>query len=193
MGLCLELCVYVIIYVSIYSDLHTSFYVLYGSLYRVFIQPSILYIYVMRKARIRTILGFLLPKPRIRALCNNPRIAHKNLGSEDLLCKPRIRTQSSRITQPNLGHPRQQTHDRARKAARPSAATWVRCSGWPSCFACAIDRGFFAADGRTALRVRSIVGSLTRMTELLCVCDRSWVCCGGWPRFGCVLPRMAEV
>ena len=40
---------------------------------------------------------------------------------------------------------------------------------------CAIDRGFFAADGRTALHVRSIVASLTRMAELLCVRDRSWV------------------
>ena len=55
----------------------------------------------------------LLPKPRIRALRYNPRITHANLGSEDLLCKPRIRMQSSRIAQPNLGHPRQQTHDRS--------------------------------------------------------------------------------
>ena len=33
----------------------------------------------------------------------------------------------------------------------------VRSREWPSCFACAIDRGFFAADGRAALLVRSIV------------------------------------
>ena len=65
-----------------------------------------------------------------------------------------------------LGHPRQRNHDRshaqsssairgkeatidrARKAARPSAATNPRCRGWPSCFACAIDHGLVAADGR---------------------------------------------
>ena len=94
------------------------------------------------------------------------RICYANLRSADLLRKPRIRTQSSRIAQPNLGHPRQQTHDRshtqsssairgkeatidrARKAARPSAAMNPRCRGWRSCFACAIDRGFVAADGR---------------------------------------------
>ena len=39
----------------------------------------------------------------------------------------------------------------------------------------------------TRLRARSIVGSLTRMAELLCVRDRSWVCCRGWPRFGCAI------
>ena len=38
-----------------------------------------------------------------------------NLGPADLLRKPRIHTQSSRIVQPNLGHPQQQTHDRSRK------------------------------------------------------------------------------
>ena len=25
---------------------------------------------------------------------------------------------------------------------------WLRFCGWPSCFACAIDRGFVATDGR---------------------------------------------
>ena len=142
----------------------------------------------------------LLRKPRIRALRNNPRIAHANLGSEDLLRKPRIRG----FCCTNLGSARNHlgsrnqtsairgnkpTIDRARKAARPSAATWVRCSGWPSCFACAIDRGFFAVDGRTALPVRSIVASLTWMVELLCMRDRSWVCCRGWPRFSCAIPE----
>ena len=101
----------------------------------------------------------LLRKPRIRALRNNPRIAHANLGSEDYLRKPRIRG----FRCANLGSARNHlgsrsqtsairgnkpTIDRALKATRPSTATWVRCSGWPSCFACAIDRGFVAADGR---------------------------------------------
>ena len=85
---------------------------------------KVCHIYVKHKVRIRTIRGFCCA----------------NLGSKDLLRKPRIRTQSSRIAQPNLGHPRQQTHDqsrkqsssaiggneakidRASKAARPSAA-----------------------------------------------------------------------
>ena len=116
---------------------------------------------------------------------SDPRMLLRNLGSARNHLGSRNQTSAIRVNKPTI--------DRARKAACPSAATWVRCSGWPSCFACAIDRGFFAADGRTALRVRSIVASLTRMTKLLCVRDRSWVCCGGWPRFGCVLPRMAEV
>ena len=114
MGLCLELCVYVIIYVSIYSDLHTTFYVLYGSLYRVFIHPSILYIYVMHKARIRTILGFCCPNLGSE-LCAIILGSHTQTSDPRMLLhKPRIRTQSSRIAQPNLGHPRQQTHDRSR-------------------------------------------------------------------------------
>ena len=101
-----------------------------------------------------------------RTQTSDPRICCANFGSTDLLRKPRIRTQSTGIAQPNLAHPRKQTHDRsrtqsssairgkevtidrARKAARPSAATNPRCHGWPSCFACAIDRGFVAVDGR---------------------------------------------
>ena len=50
--------------------------------------PCGLYIYIRRKVRIWTILGFC---------CTN-------LGSEDLLRKPWIHTQLSRIAQPNLGH-----------------------------------------------------------------------------------------
>ena len=136
--------------------------------------------YVMRKVRIRTILGFCCANLGSE-LCNNPGIAHSNLGSARNHLGSRNQTAAIRGNKPTI--------DRARKAARPSAATWVRCSGWPSCFACSIDRGFFAADGRTALRVRSTVASLTRMAELLCVLDRSWVCCRGWPRFGCAIPE----
>ena len=182
MGLCLELCVYVILYVSIYSDLHTTFYVLYGSLYRVFIQPFILYIYVMHKARIRTILGFCCPNLGSE-LCAIILGSHTQTSDPRMLLrKPRIRTQSSRIAQPNLGHPRQQTHDRSRTqsslAIRGNVGSLQRmaellcvrdrswllfCRGWPNCFACTIDRGFVDADGRAALRARSIVGLLTRM------------------------------
>ena len=76
----------------------------------------------------------------LRTQTSDQRICCTNLGSADLLRKPRIHTRSSRIAQPNLSHPRQQTHDRsrkrsssairrnkattdcARKAVRPSAA-----------------------------------------------------------------------
>ena len=150
---------------SIYSDLHTTFYVLYGSLYRLFIQPFILYIYVMHKARILTILGFCCPNlgSELYAI-----ILGSHTQTSDprmLLRKPRIRTQSSRIAQPNLGHPRQQTHDRSRtqssSAIRGNVGSlqrmaellcvrdrsWLLCRGWPNCFACTIDRGFVDADG----------------------------------------------
>ena len=72
----------------------------------------------------------LLRKPRIRALRNNPRIVHANLGSARNHLGSRNQTSAIRGNKPTI--------DRARKAARPSAATWVHCSRWPSCFACAL-------------------------------------------------------
>ena len=147
--------------------------------------------------RIRTILGFLLRKARIRALRNSPRIAHANLGSEDLLRKPRIHTQSSRIAQPNLGHPQILLRIIIIitiylliiiVASRAGVRARLR------------DRScFFAADGRAASRVRSFVGSLPQKVELLCAHDR----CGFVSADGRaaslarsivgLLPRMAEV
>ena len=157
MGLCLELCVYVIIYVSIYSDLHTTFYVLYGSLYRVFIQPSILYIYVMRKARIRTILGFCCPNlgSELYAIIlgshtqtSDPRICCANLGSARNHLGSHNQTSAIRVnTQPNLGHPHQQTHDRSHT--------------------------------QSSSAIRGNVGSLQRMADLLCVRDRLLLLCRG--------------
>ena len=44
--------------------------------------------------------------------------------------------------------------------------SWFLCREWPSCFACTIDRGFVAANGRAALLARSIVGLLLRMAEV---------------------------
>ena len=35
--------------------------------------------------------------------------------------------------------------------------SWVRCHEWPGCFVCAINHGFFAANGRAALLVQSII------------------------------------
>ena len=90
----------------------------------------LIYIYVKRKVRIRTILGFFRANLGSELWRNNPRIARANIGSADLLRKPRIHMQSSRIAQPNLGHPRQQTHDRSRKrsssAIRRNEATTYR-------------------------------------------------------------------
>ena len=105
-------------------------------------------VYVMRKVRIRTIQGFFCANLGFelcaiilgsRTQTSDPRI---------LLRKPRIRTQSSRIAQPNLGHPRQQTHDRSRTQT------------------CAIDCGFDDANGRAALCAQSIVGLLPQMAEV---------------------------
>ena len=58
-----------------------------------------------------------------RTQSSDPRICCANLGSADLLRKPQIRTQSSRIAQPNLGHPRQQTHDRSRTQSSSAYAS----------------------------------------------------------------------
>ena len=142
------------------------------------------YVYVMRKVRIRTILGFCCANLGselctiilgLRTQTSDPRI---------LLRKPRIRTQSSRIAQPNLSYPRQQTHDRSRtqssSAIRGNVGSlqrmaellcvrdrsWLLCHGWTNCFACEIDRGFVDTDGRAALHARSIVGLLPRMAEV---------------------------
>ena len=113
----------------------------------------------------------LLRKPRIRALRNNPRIAHANLGSEDLLHKPRIhgfccadlgsaRNHLGSRNQTSAIRGNKPTIDRSRKTAWPSVPR---------------QREFVAADGRAALRTRSIVASLPRMAELLCLCNRSWL------------------
>ena len=51
-----------------------------------------------------------------------------------------------------------------------------------------IDGGFVAANGRAALRVRSMVASLPRMVELLCMRDQWWLRCRGWSNcFACAI------
>ena len=83
-------------------------------------------------------------KPRSSAATNTRSIAHaKQLGHPRQRSHDRSYTQSSSAIRG-----KEATIDRARKAARPSAATNPRCRGWPSCFACAIDRGFVDADDR---------------------------------------------
>ena len=104
----------------------------------------------------------LLRKPRIRALHNNPRIAHANLGSEDLLCKPRIRG----FCCANLGSARNLLGLRNQTSAIRGNKPTIDCA---------------------RKRAQAIVASLTRMAELLCVHNRLWICCRGWPRFGCTI------
>ena len=160
------------------------------------------YIYVKCKVQIRTILGFAVQTSDpsfgviilgLRTQTSDPRICCANLGSPDLLCKPRIHTQSSRIAQPNLGHPWQQTHDRLRKRSssaihrneaitdrtckvvRPSAAKSHERShskaAHPST-ATKHNRSRSRAHTLRLCRQRwlTIVGSLPRMAELLCEC-----------------------
>ena len=45
--------------------------------------------------------------------------------------------------------------------------SWLVCHGWPSCFACAIDRAFIAVIAElAALLARLIMGLLPRMAEV---------------------------
>ena len=164
-------------------------------------------VYVKRKVRIRTILGFCCANVGSELWCNNPGIVHANIGSEDLLRKPQIHTQSSRNAQPNLGHPWQQTHDRlckrsssaihrneattdrARKAVRPSAAkSHERLHSKAAHPSTATEHNRTHSRALTLWLCRqrwlTIVGSFPRMVELLCERYRSWVCCRRWPRFG---------
>ena len=127
-----------------------------------------------------------------------------------MLRKPQIHTQSSRIAQPNPGHPWQQTHDRlrkrsssainrneattdcARKAVRPYAAKSHERSHSKAAHPSAATKHNRSRSRAHALRHcrqrwLTIVGSLPRMAELLCERYRSWVCCRGWPRFGCAM------
>ena len=112
----------------------------------------------MHKVRIQTIRGFCCANLGSELLRNNPRIAHANLGS--------------RIVQPNLGHPWQQTHNRSRmqssSAIRVNEAT--------------IDRA--------RLRARSIVGLLPRMAEVWLRDPRRL---HADPRFAQQNPRMVRI
>ena len=88
---------------------------------------------------------------------------------------------------------RQRNHKRSYvQAARPSAATKhdrsrSRARTLTLEATMVNDCGFVATDGEAALRAQSIVGSLPRMAKLLCERNQSWVCCHGWPRFGCAI------
>ena len=100
-------------------------------------------IYVKRKVRIRTILGFCCANLGSELWRNNPRIALANIGSEDLLRKPQIRGFAAQTSNPwiccanlkstrnHLGSRNQTpatrgnkpTIDCASEAARPSTET----------------------------------------------------------------------
>ena len=98
-----------------------------------------------------------------------------NLGSARNLLGSRNQTSAIRG--------KEATIDRARKATRPSAATNPRCREWPSCFACAIDRGFVAADGRGLVACGSEV----------CVRDPRIIAQSSDPRFAQQNPRMVRI
>ena len=120
-----------------------------------------------------------------RVQTSDPRICCANLGSTDLLRKPRIRTQSSRIAQPNLGHPRQQTHDRSRtQSSSAYASTKPRSIAHAKQFGHPRQRSYDRSRTKISSAIRGNEPTLPRMAELLCVRDRSWVCCRGWLRFG---------
>ena len=107
-------------------------------------------IYVMRKVRIRTILGFCCA----------------NLGSElcAIILGSRTRTSDPRISCANLGSARNHLGSRNQTPAirgnNPQSIAHAKQLGHPR------QRGFVAADGRAALRARSIVASLPRMAEV---------------------------
>ena len=123
-----------------------------------------------------------------RTQTSGPRICCANLGSADLLRKPRIRTQSSRIAQPNLGHPRQQTHDRSRtQSSSAYASTKPRSIAHAKQFGHPRQRSYDRSRTQSSSTIRGNEPTLPRMAELLCVRDRSWVCCRGWTRFGCAI------
>ena len=99
--------------------------------------------------------------------------------------------QSSGIAQPNLGHLRQQTHDRSRtqssfllhksRIRTQSSGIAQPNLGHPR------QRSHDRSRMQSSSAIRCNEPTLPRMAELLCVRDRSWVCCRGWPRFGCAI------
>ena len=132
----------------------------------------IIHVYVKRKVRIQTILEFCYANLGSKLWRNNPRIAHANIGSEDLLHKPRIHTQSSRIAQPNLGYPRQQTHDRSRKrsssAIRRNEATTDRTRKAVRPFAAKKSQTIAHAKQLTHSRQRRTINRTVAHTLRLC-------------------------
>ena len=62
---------------------------------------SRIYVNNKRKVRIRIILGFCCTNLGSKLWRNNPRIAHTNIGSEDLLRKPRIRGFAAQTSNPH--------------------------------------------------------------------------------------------
>ena len=116
---------------------------------------------VMHKVWIRTIRGFCCANLGSE-LCTI--ILGSRTQTSDWMRRPWIRTQSSKIPQPNLSHPRQQTHDRSRMQT------------------CAIDCGFVDAE-LLCVHDRSWV-LLPRMAELW-LCDPRGLCAD--PRFACAI------
>ena len=130
----------------------------------------------------------------------------QNIGSEDLLHKPRIRgfcCASLGFTCNHLGSRNQISAirgnkpmiDSARKAARPSVATnprWltiVACRAGVCVRDCAIDCASLPRMGEL-LCCAIVRGSLPQRVELLCARDRLWLRFCGWPScFACAIDR----
>ena len=142
----------------------------------------------MRKVRIRTILGFGCTNLGSELLRNNPRIAHVNLGSEDLLRKPLIRGFAAQTSDPHAifwdraakprpsvaTNPQSIAHAKQLFAAQtsvPHAIFWDRATK-PRPSAAKKPRSIAHAKQlghprqRGFLRARSIVGLLPRMAEV---------------------------
>ena len=163
-------------------------------------------IYVKRKVRIRTILGFCCANLGSELCAIILRIAQANIGSEDLLCKPQICgfcCAGLGFTRNHLGSRNQisairgnkPTIDSARKAARPSVAanprwlTIVACRAGVCACNCTIDCASLPRMGEL-LCCAIVCGSLPQKVELLCACDRLWLRFCGWLScFTCAIDR----
>ena len=164
------------------------------------------YIPVKRKVRIRTILGFCCTNLGSELWRNNPRIVHANIGSEDLLRKPQIHKQSSKIVQPNLAHPRQQAHDRSHKQSssvirRNEATTFFFLHEQYTDRARKAVRSSAAKKPRTIAHAKQLahprqLSTIDRaIAHALRLCRQRWLRINkytlkkihGWPRFGCAI------
>ena len=133
----------------------------------------------------------------------------KNMDSDHpkiLLCKPRIRTQSSRIVEPNLGHPWQQTHDQSRKQStsairsnedtmgHESKAAWPSAAKMPRSIAHAKQLGH-SQDDRGIVACRAGMCALSVYLSVCCcgwlsclACTISWLLCHRWQNcFACAI------
>ena len=114
-----------------------------------------------------------------RMQTSDPRFCCANLGSARNLLGSSNQTSAIHSNKPTI--------NRARKAARPSASTKPRSIAHAKQFGHPRQRSHDRSHTQSSSAIRGNEPMLPQMAELLCVCDRSWVCCRGWPRFGCAI------